>query len=207
MRERNYIYLSIQILLGDFSLKQIDISFLITIYTIHNMIIKKSDLLRALEFCSTDRPNLSVVQIEERDGEIYIASTDSYRLHEVRAEKMDNFPKYQKFFPDCTTRKQDTLDLIEVAKKSIALDKKHPKVYLTPNGAQVSNGEKPVDIPSEYRGEHDCTVIVNGEFLLDILKKIPKDKQDTLAIGVKSSLEPVLLTFGNDRHILMPLKQ
>lgn len=173
------------------------------------MIIKKSDLLRALEFCASDntRPSLASVNIEERDGEIYIASTDSYRLHEVRAEKMDNsFPKYQTFFPDCTTRKQNTIDMIEVAKKSIALDKKHPKVYLTPNGAQVSNGEKPVDIPSKYRGDHDCTVIVNGEFLLDILKKIPKDKQDTLAIGVKSSHEPVLMTFGNDRHILMPLK-
>jgi DNA polymerase III sliding clamp (beta) subunit (PCNA family) len=173
------------------------------------MIIKKSDLLRALEFCASDntRPSLASVNIEERDGEIYIASTDSYRLHEVRAEKLTTpFPKYQSFFPDCTTRKQDTLDMIEVAKKSIALDKKEPKVYLTPNGAQVSNGEKPVDIPSKYRGDHDCTVIVNGEFLLDILKKIPKDKQDTLAIGVKSSMEPVLLTFGNDRHILMPLK-
>jgi DNA polymerase III sliding clamp (beta) subunit (PCNA family) len=125
----------------------------------------------------------------------------------VRAEKVSTtFPQYQSFFPDCTSKKQSTLELIEVAKRSIALDKKSPKVCLTPSGVQVSDGEKLIDIRSMYRWDHDCKVTINGKYLLDILKKIPKDKQMMLSIGVKSSLEPVLFTFGNDRHIIMPLK-
>lgn len=99
------------------------------------MLINKSDLLRALEFCSNDRPALACVLIEERGGKIIIASTDSYRLHEVTATQPSTpFPQYEKFFPNCKTKNQDAQSLIEACKKAIALDKKKPKIKL---GARV----------------------------------------------------------------------
>ena len=171
------------------------------------MIIYKSDLLRALEFCSSDneRPSLAGVQIEEWDGKIIIASTDTYRLHEVTATPMRTaFPQYEKFFPNCTTKNQDAQSLIDACRKAIALDKKTPKIKLGAR-AQIHNGEEFVNVPSTYKGDHEDT-IVNAELLLDVLKKIPKDSMQSLAIGSETTLGPLLITFWGDRHIIMPLK-
>lgn len=94
-------------------------------------------LIEVAKFCSKEdvRPSLATVHIDidEESKKITLASTDSYRLHEVTTDLIDRpFPKYKSFFLSEETKQFEAMhySLIENCKQAKAANKKSPAIKL-----------------------------------------------------------------------------
>lgn len=94
-------------------------------------------LIEVAKFCAREdvRPALATVQIEidEESKKITLASTDSYRLHEVTTDIIERpFPKYKGFFLPDETKQFEAMhhSLVENCKQAKTANKKSPAIKL-----------------------------------------------------------------------------
>lgn len=168
-------------------------------------------LIEVAKFCAKEdvRPSLETVHIDidEDSKKITLASTDSYRLHEVTTDIIERpFPKYKGFFLPDETKQFDAMphSLVENCKQAKTANKKSPEIKL---GREVQvrwEDELWYNVPSHYSNDHE-DIIVNATFLLDILKQAPKDEK--VFLRVSDPLKPLQIEWTGARHIIMPLKK
>ena len=168
-------------------------------------------LIEVAKFCAKEsiRPTCATVQIEidEESKKITLASTDSYRLHEVTTELIDRpFPKYKSFFVPEETKQFEVMhqSLTENCKQAKTANKKSPAIKL---GREVQvrwEDERWYTVPSHYSNDHE-DIVVNASFLLDILKQAPKGEK--VFFRVSDPLKPLQIEWTGARHIIMPLKK
>jgi len=164
------------------------------------------------------RPSLAWVYVQIDDnGKITLASTDSYRLHELKWwELQGRFPEYPAFFDTTTDPIKIDSDcvscLIANCKQAIIIDK-YSYVRLWDwfcyvwSTAQSKNEYEEIKIPSSYQFKLPHTVKINTKFLLEMLKSIPKNEPVT--IRNREPLSSVNFQWNDNwvhTHLIMPLK-
>ncbi len=93
-------------------------------------------LIEVAKFCAKEsiRPSLATVQIEidEESKKITLASTDSYRLHEVTTDLIERpFPQYKSFFLPGEVKKFEAYhSLTENCKQAKTANKQKPAIKL-----------------------------------------------------------------------------
>lgn len=93
-------------------------------------------LIEVAKFCAKEsvRPTCTTVQIEidEESKKITLASTDSYRLHEVTTDLIERpFPQYKSFFLSEETEQFEAYhSLTENCKQAKTANKKSPAIKL-----------------------------------------------------------------------------
>lgn len=94
-------------------------------------------LIEVAKFCARDdvRPALATVHIDidEESKKITLASTDSYRLHEVTTDLIERpFPNYKSFFLQDETKQLEAMhhSLVENCKQAKAANKGKPAIKL-----------------------------------------------------------------------------
>ena len=94
-------------------------------------------LIEVAKFCAKGRvrPTCATVQIDidEESKKITLASTDSYRLHEVTTDLIERpFPQYKSFFLPDETKQFDAMhhSLVEDCKQAKAANKGKPAIKL-----------------------------------------------------------------------------
>jgi len=168
-------------------------------------------LIEVAKFCAKEsvRPTCTTVQIEidEDSKKITLASTDSYRLHEVTTDLVERpFPNYKSFFlPDEAKQFEDMYhSLIENCKQAKAANKGKPAIKLGREVQVRGEDERWYTVPSHYSNDHE-DIVVNATFLLDTLKQAPKDEK--VFFRVSDPLKPLQIEWTGARHIIMPLKK
>jgi len=168
-------------------------------------------LIEVAKFCAKGsvRPTCATVQIDidEESKKLTLASTDSYRLHEVTTDLIDRpFPQYKSFFiPEHTSRFEVMRhSLVENCKQAKAVNKSRPGIKLGKEVQVRGEDERWYTIPSDYSNDHE-DIIVNATFLLDILKQSPKGEK--VFFRVSDPLKPLQIEWTGARHIIMPLKK
>lgn len=168
-------------------------------------------LVEAAKFCAKEniRPTCATVQIEidEESKKITLASTDTYRLHEVTTDLIyRSFPQYKSFFiPEHTSRFEVMHhSLVENCKQAKTANKSRPEIKLGKEVQVRGEDERWYTVPSNYSNEHE-DIIINATYLLDILKQAPKGEK--VFFRVSSPLKPLQIEWTGARHIIMPLKK
>lgn len=174
-------------------------------------IIPSDLLIQATKFASTEklRPWLAwvLVNFDEETKQITLASTDSYRLHEIKTKGLQSiFPQYQSFFLSDETKKFQVnhLTLIESCKHAKLINKAKPAIKLWKSLQVRGDDEKWYDIPSSYNNDHE-DIIINADFLLEILKQVPKKEKVYFMVSTPTS--PLQIEWTDTKHIIMPLKK
>lgn len=168
-------------------------------------------LIEVAKFCAKEsvRPTCTTVQIEidEESKKITLASTDSYRLHEVTTDLIYRpFPQYKSFFiPEHTSRFEVMHhSLVENCKQAKVANKSRPEIKLGKEVQVRGEDQRWYNVPSHYSHEHE-DIIVNATFLLDILKQATKGFK--VFFRVSDPLKPLQIEWTGARHIIMPLKK
>lgn len=164
------------------------------------------------------RPSLAWVYVQIDDnGKITLASTDSYRLHELKWWELEGrFPEYPAFF-DTTTEpiKIDSdwvLALIANCKEALVINKNsYVRLwdwFCYVGSAIPSRTEyEEIRLPSTSQLKLAHTVGLNTKFLLEVLKTIPKN--ESIMLRSKDSLSVFDIEWKDNwdhRHLIMPLK-
>jgi len=168
-------------------------------------------LIEVAKFCAKEsiRPTCATVQIEinEESKKITLASTDTYRLHEVTTDLVERpFPQYTSLFLPGEVKKFEAMchSLAENCKQAKTANKQKPAIKL---GREVQvrwEDERWYTVPSYYSNDHE-DIVVNATFLLDILKQAPKEEK--VFFRVSDPLKPLQIEWKGARHIIMPLKK
>lgn len=168
-------------------------------------------LIEVAKFCAKEniRPTCTTVQIEidEDSKKITLASTDSYRLHEVTTDLIYRpFPQYKSFFLSEETKQFEVMchSLTENCKQAKVANKSRPEIKLGKEVQVRGEDQRWYNVPSHYSHEHE-DIIVNATFLLDILKQATKGFK--VFFRVSDPLKPLQIEWTGARHIIMPLKK
>ena len=168
-------------------------------------------LIEVAKFCAKGsvRPACATVHIDidEESKKITLASTDSYRLHEVTTDLVERpFPQYKSFFLTEEIKQFDVMhqSLVDNCKQAKTVNKSRPGIKLGKEVQVRGEDERWYTIPSGYSNDHE-DIIVNATFLLDILKQAPKGEK--VFFRVSDPLKPLQIEWTGARHIIMPLKK
>lgn len=174
-------------------------------------IIPSDLLIQATKFWASEklRPWLAwvLVNFDEETKQITLASTDSYRLHEVTTDLIDRpFPQYKSFFLSEETKQFEAMchSLTENCKHAKIVNKKKPAIKLGREVQVRGEDERWYTVPSHYSNDHE-DIVINATFLLDILKQAPK--KEKVFFRVSDPLKPLQIEWAGARHIIMPLKK
>ena len=185
-----------------------------------SFILSKDLLDKVSQFSAKERirPSLAWVYVQiDDDGKITLASTDSYRIHELKWwELKGSFPKYTWFFD--TTTEPIKIDsewvfwLIENCKQALVIDKNsYVRLWdwfcYVGSAIPSRNQYEEIKIPSSYQFKLPHTVKINTKFLLEMLKSIPKN--ESVTIRNRNRLAPVNFQWNDNwvhTHLIMPLK-
>ncbi|HNG96870.1 MAG TPA: hypothetical protein PLW93_01205 [Candidatus Absconditabacterales bacterium] len=182
--------------------------------------LSKDALNKILQYSAKEkvRPSLAGVQVNiDDEGKITLASTDSFRLHEIQGgELKGRFPDYKNFF-DTTTNpitinSNCVLCLIANCKEAISIDK-NSYVRLGDGFCYVGsaipskNQYEEIRLPSSGQFKLPHTVKINTKFLLEMLKSIPSHEPVTIRNrGPLSAVNFQWNDNGVHTHLIMPLK-
>lgn len=168
-------------------------------------------LVEVAKFCAKEsiRPTCATVQIEidEESKKITLASTDSYRLHEVTTDLIERpFPQYTSFFLPGEVKKFEAMchSLAENCKQAKTANKQKPAIKLGKEVQVRWEDERWYTVPSHYSNDHE-DIVIDATFLLDILKQAPKGEK--VFFRVSDPLKPLQIEWTGARHIIMPLKK
>ena len=168
-------------------------------------------LIEVAKFCAKEsiRPICATVQIEinEESKKITLASTDTYRLHEVTTDLVyRSFPQHTSFFLSEEVKQFEAMyhSLIENCKQAKTANKIKPVIKLGKEVQVRGEDERWYTVPSHYSNDHE-DIVINATFLLDILKQAPKGEK--VFFRVSDPLKPLQIEWTGSRHIIMPLKK
>ena len=185
-----------------------------------SFILSKDLLDKVSQFSAKERirPSLAWVYVQiDDDGKITLASTDTYRLHELKWwELKGSFPKYTWFFD--TTTEPIKIDsewvfwLIENCKQALVIDKNsYVRLWdwfcYVGSAIPSKNQYEEIRLPSTGQMKLDHTIKINTKFLLEVLKIIPKN--ESIMIRNRDSLSAFNIEWKDNwvhTHLIMPLK-
>jgi len=185
-----------------------------------SFILSKDALNKILQYSAKDtiRPSLAWVYVQiDDDGKITLASTDSYRLHEIQWWELKwKFPDYKTFFNKSTDPIKIDSDCVSCfianCKQAISIDKgSYVRLWdwfcYVGSAIPSRNQYEEIKIPSSYQFKLPHTVKINTKFLLEMLKSIPKN--ESVTVRNRNPLAPVNFQWNDNwvhTHLIMPLK-
>lgn len=185
-----------------------------------SFILSKDALNKILQYSAkyTIMPSLAWVQVNiDDEWKITLASTDSYRLHEIQWWELKwKFPDYKNFFD--TTTDPIKIDsecvswLISNCKQAIILDKNsYVRLWdwfcYVGSATQSKNEYEEIRLPSSGQFKLSHTVKINTKYLLEMLKSIPG--HEPVTIRNRCPLSAVNFQWNDNwvhTHLIMPLK-
>lgn len=185
-----------------------------------SFILSKDAIDKVSQFSAKERirPSLAWVYVQiDDDWKITLASTDSFRLHELKWwELKGSFPQYTWFFD--TTTEPIKIDsewvfwLIANCKEALVIDKNsYVRLWdwfcYVGSAIPSRNQYEEIRLPSTGQMKLDHTVKINTKFLLEVLKIIPKN--ESVTIRNRNRLAPVNFQWNDNwvhTHLIMPLK-
>lgn len=185
-----------------------------------SFILSKDALNKILQYSAKDtiRPSLAWVQVSiDDEWKITLASTDSFRLHEIQWwELKGKFPDYKNFFDTTTDPIKIDSDcvscLIANCKQAISIDKgSYVRLWdwfcYVGSAIPSKNEYEEIKLPSSYQFKLPHTVKINTKFLLEVLKIIPKN--ESIMIRSRDSISAFNIEWKDNwvhTHLIMPLK-
>ena len=185
-----------------------------------SFILSKKALNKILQYSAKDtiRPSLAWVQVSiDDEWKITLASTDSYRLHEIQWWELKwKFPDHKAFFDKSTDPIKIDSDcvscLIANCKQAISIDKgSYVRLWdwfcYVGSAIPSKNEYEEIRLPSSYQFKLPHTVKINTKYLLEMLKSIPS--HEPVTIRNREPLSPVNFQWNDNwvnTHLIMPLK-
>ena len=184
-----------------------------------SFILSKDELNKILQYSAkyTIRPSLAWVQVSiDDEWKITLASTDSFRLHEIQWWELKwKFPDYKAFFDKSTDPIKIDSDcvscLIANCKQAISIDKgSYVRLwdwFCYVGNAIGKNEYEEIRLPSSYQFKLPHTVKINTKYLLEMLKSIPS--HEPVMIRNREPRSSVNFQWNDNwlnTHLIMPLK-
>jgi DNA polymerase III sliding clamp (beta) subunit (PCNA family) len=185
-----------------------------------SFILSKDLLDKVSQFSAKEsiRPSLAWVYVQiDDDWNITLASTDSYRLHELKWwELKGRFPDYKAFFDKSSDPinidSEWMFSLIANCKQAISIDKNsYVRLWdwfcYVGSAIPSKNEYEEIKLPSSYQFKLPHTVKINTKYLLEMLKTIPTHEQVT--VRNRNPLASVNFQWNDNwvhTHLIMPLK-